>query len=621
MNSFYRIATALLLLLAVAADAASVRRYATISITGNPANGNTVTINGDIRTWKTTVADPTIELQTTNSVANAQTNLTQHLSAYPPSGPMYSYLGASVGQVVIAAPVDTLLVVSIGGGWATVAYSTNTVSTSYTLQLPFTTQTNTLRTNMMDWLAGSLNLYATTSLVSGSTIAAQLVGVTNTQTVTGRKTFSGVNIHTNTGWIQFPSGLSVYNTNGIIWTKNAGAVSTNTHYVLTGDSFGWPTIHDSGDGYVTSLPDDLGGILTLGMANAYFPLLTDSAHKNQWTSSNEFSGVLVTNLNIISGVATNLTINGGTISGNLSLVTNGTWTGGTLTSATVSSGTISGNALAITNGTFYTGIYSNATLNGTTTVSTNLSLTENTLTSLTSSNNAGVVLPTAFTRITSGPTAPFVICGITGGNNGRMVHLSNLTGYPMTIANESGADSTATNRILTGNGIDSSDLLSASLIYDGTSTRWRLIGSQRNTTAFGGLYCHDGVTEQTLTNAGTYYVLTSLNSTANSSRMTVNTATNTILTQYAGYYLTSFTISWIGTSSAVYEMSVFTNGVEAINVEVRKKLGTGTDVVNGSATGILNLPAGANVTVRAKGDGASNKITVQEGNLVMHRID
>lgn len=487
-------------------QAASTRTYATLAITNTPVDGDYLVVQSSTRTWYDTVTNLTTELATTNSIVASRTNLLQHLVAYPPTGGYAIYYGVSTNDIVIAAPVDTVLTVTLATNWGTISYSTNTVQTSYSLVMPFTSQTNTWRTNMMSYVAEYLGTYSTTPLDQDATVASELVGLANTQTITGVKTFAGGLDSTNTHWISFTGDLTADGTNGILFTVNGGS-TTNTHWVITSDGFGWPTIVDSGAQWATELPDHLGGILTLQMANNYFPLLVDSAHLNQWESTNQFSGVLVTNLNIISGTATNLTVQSGTLSGNVSLLTNGTWTGGTAANLTVSSGTLSGNASALTNGTWTGGTAVNltvssgdlsgdvtsltngtwtggtalnTTLTGQATVSTNLSLTSNTLDTLVNGNNAGVILPTAFTRLTAGPTGAFSINGVAGGNDGRLVVIYNVTSQNMTIANDSGVDPVATNRIytLTGSDYATTGSGAVTLIYDGTAARWILISAR-----------------------------------------------------------------------------------------------------------------------------------------------
>ena len=86
---------------------------------------------------------------------------------------------------------------------------------------------------------------------------------------------------------------------------------------------------------------------------------------------------------------------------------------------------------------------------------------------------------TTYVRV-SGPSANFTVTGFTGGAKSRLLVLRNTTAQQMTITNE--ATSTATNRITTQTGADvvlvGAGGNSATLLYDATSLRWVLIGTQ-----------------------------------------------------------------------------------------------------------------------------------------------
>lgn len=98
-------------------------------------------------------------------------------------------------------------------------------------------------------------------------------------------------------------------------------------------------------------------------------------------------------------------------------------------------------------------------------------------------NPAG--LPTAsILRLTS--SANVNITGLAGGASGRIIALFNVgTTNTITLVNES-ASSTAANRFALPNNVTLSPSDSIILRYDGTSSRWRIIGSSKGTQAAGG---------------------------------------------------------------------------------------------------------------------------------------
>ncbi len=98
-----------------------------------------------------------------------------------------------------------------------------------------------------------------------------------------------------------------------------------------------------------------------------------------------------------------------------------------------------------------------------------------TLFSASTGNNNDILngVTASFVRII-GPTAPFTITGMAGGQAGRTIVLYNTTGQNMTIANESTSSSTY-DRIITLSGADETTVGAgcATLVYDG-SNRWIL---------------------------------------------------------------------------------------------------------------------------------------------------
>lgn len=101
-------------------------------------------------------------------------------------------------------------------------------------------------------------------------------------------------------------------------------------------------------------------------------------------------------------------------------------------------------------------------------------------TSLANANNAGIDFGAkVFIKIKAGPTAPFAICGIAGGADGRELYLYNATGQDMTIANDSGVEPTAANRIYTGGVVATTGNGAVHLIYDSEDSRWVVLSFQQ----------------------------------------------------------------------------------------------------------------------------------------------
>jgi hypothetical protein len=77
------------------------------------------------------------------------------------------------------------------------------------------------------------------------------------------------------------------------------------------------------------------------------------------------------------------------------------------------------------------------------------------------------------------------ITGLAGGGDGRVVVLVNVGGFNLVLADDS-ASSTAANRFALDAALTLAPDMAATLIYDATSSRWRLVGVGRAADATGG---------------------------------------------------------------------------------------------------------------------------------------
>lgn len=125
------------------------------------------------------------------------------------------------------------------------------------------------------------------------------------------------------------------------------------------------------------------------------------------------------------------------------------------------------------------GVVTNVLLYATGGYIVNPSYTRTNNTALANGNNAALsIADKAYVKL-SGPSAAFTVNGIAGGSDGRIVTLQNSTGYTLTIANDSGTDPTAANRIYTGTGgniTQTNNPGTVSLIYDSAASRWVVTG-------------------------------------------------------------------------------------------------------------------------------------------------
>ena len=112
--------------LSLSCQAAS-RVMVTVTITNTPANGSTFTLNGVTRTWTNLLTVAKSQIQITNGVSPTATNLYLQAVAYGFAGPVILNQPSS-NQVTFLGQIDQAMSASVGGGWASLTYSTNTES-------------------------------------------------------------------------------------------------------------------------------------------------------------------------------------------------------------------------------------------------------------------------------------------------------------------------------------------------------------------------------------------------------------------------------------------------------------------------------------------------------------
>lgn len=200
------------------ADAAT-RITAVVTITNAPVtNHMTFVLNGVTRTWTNSVtASPSTLIATNAAIGGVASNLFTHLGTYKPSGPIRLYR-TGTNDVRIEGAVDQAVTVTFSGAYASVAYSTQTVTIQTNVLVPANGYpTASAATNVFSSLITALD-YSTNSIDQNRTVAAKLVGLTNSQTF-GNKTITN---STQSGGVA--TNISLYATNG----TSVGVTLTNS---------------------------------------------------------------------------------------------------------------------------------------------------------------------------------------------------------------------------------------------------------------------------------------------------------------------------------------------------------------------------------------------------------
>jgi len=426
------------------------RITATLTVTNIAANNDTLTVNASVRTWKTSVGSPSLQIQTTTTTGGTATNLWNHLVSVPfaPfSALIYDFTSTNI--IKMLGGVGQALTVTPSGTWASVTYSTQVVSSLSTIRVPGSALPAAIRVSEFSLLTTALNDYSTNSFAATAIPLTNFFSKSSVQTG-GNKTITN---STFTGGQITNSEIGVaysryYNTNAGIWFYNSAA---SRRYAIAPGIGGQPSIYDIqsdttiAEANAANYNPQPGAILNFRIATNSFGQLNNY---NLWTHTNTFWQITNTPI-----VASAITLS--TYSGTIVALTNGLLSG-----------------VAFTNS-----ISTNATFRGTNTWTADLSYTRANVSTLANGNNSGLDFgTTVYVKLKAGPTGAFAICGITGGRDGRTLMFENATGQVLTLANESGVDAVPANRITTGTG---ADVALANrmfgLIYDSEDSRWKIL--------------------------------------------------------------------------------------------------------------------------------------------------
>lgn len=416
---------------------------ANVSITNTATgttNGQTLTINASVRTFTNSVVTSATQILTNSTAAGTATNIFNQVGLNPVSGIDRPVL-ASPTNVTMRSGPGFALTVTLSAGIGLVTYTTNATGTADVLRIPNTVESAASRTNLASGTAAWVNDPASTNTLSQVAPAmAEMMGKTNDQTITGRKTFTApiLDNATNTGFTQVAA--------------------------LTGDSISANRIvlGNVGSGIYIESP----GAFPSGYTNQ---MISFSGNYYYYSGAMFASGAgtlkwgTVLNGSLASTVGTLYFANGIPLAD-----TNG-----------AAFLTNSGSFFTGTHAGSFTGTQSAVVMGGTNAfpAGSDISFGRYANTSLANGVNAAVLVGTNVFMEVSGPSAAFTINGIFAGGStrdGKEILIYNGTGFDMTVANQSGGDPTAANRIITMTGADRTTTGNGfvRLIYSAGASRW-----------------------------------------------------------------------------------------------------------------------------------------------------
>lgn len=475
-----------ILLLSIPAFAAQiVTATVTVTNTAGTTNGQTITVNSNVRTWTNSVASAATQILTNSTIGGAATNLFRHVASTMFANLTLSLSGTN-GINLGTAP-NGALSVSLSAGWGSVVLTTNTIGPGgAVVNVPYTINGAAQQTNLTSGIVAMVDADVNTNVIREAAPAmANFVGKSNTQTVTGTKTFNAANTYSNAS--QVISGGTVTN----VSIKNAVTIS-GTVSSLTNGGYYNPSLTNAinyGNAFRSpgsaSLSEQFGsGATATAVAASAF---------GYGASSTNIGGTALGTIALAGGAgATAIGSNAralelaSTALGPAAVVavghTNSTALGvgsTTTTSNQVRLGT-SAEWVSAPGNLTVDGSISNITAAGMANfpAGSDIAFGRYSLSTLANGNNAGIVVGTNVFVEVSGPTAAFSINGISAGRNGKLLVLVNQTSKNMTFANESGVEPTAANRLvtMTGDDITAAGNRAAWFIYSTAAARWLMVG-------------------------------------------------------------------------------------------------------------------------------------------------
>lgn len=517
-----RIILPIVALLAAVSGMASSRITATLTVTNVPAAAQTLVVNSSTRTWVTNVTSAGTQVLVDAAIGGATTNLWNNVTRYQISGITAAW--NATNRFSLAAGTDVALTVT-ATGWGSVTYSTQTVATLQTVRVPLASEPEVVRTNAATLLAKGLGDYSLVPISQISTAASELVGKTNTQTVSGAKTWTGANVFvggvTTSNLVNQGAAVSSPGSGYLSEQFGTGTTATGQRavaigYTATADGNNSVAVGygayaaDSGGVAVRGAAYGINGVTLGGVANGVSSTaLANSTADGDYSiaigdtasAAGDYSvaigyGVSVSTDHYIQlGTASETVVVPGPLIGSGSTyltslnatsgtLTNGVYSSPRLTNSTVHAswlqGTLSSLSGGYLNGSGATNLtVTNLTATGTLSLGGIVQFPQATSTSLANGNNAAVSPGSGvYLKLLSGPTGAFSINGISGGASGRLLYIQNGTGQTMTIANDSGVDPTAANRIYTGRAADlavTNGNFIVTLIYDAHASRWVVV--------------------------------------------------------------------------------------------------------------------------------------------------
>ena len=167
-----------LAMLALASQAQVITAFVTVTNAAGATNGQTITVNGSVRTWTNNFSYPQIQVPIAGSQLLAASNLAIDFAIYPATS--VSTLWNRTNTVIMQSRFGANLSVSISSGWGTLTTTTNGSTNSSFVRVPPSSYDLYGQTNILNGLCSWLSLTTVSTPISSNAPAfANFVQYTN----------------------------------------------------------------------------------------------------------------------------------------------------------------------------------------------------------------------------------------------------------------------------------------------------------------------------------------------------------------------------------------------------------------------------------------------------------
>ena len=155
-----------LALLALITKAQEITAFITVTNPAGTTNGQTITVNGGVRTWTNNFSYPPIQIPMATNQLLSASNLAIDFAMYPAAS--VSTIWNKTNTVIMSSRFGANLSVSISSGWGTLTTTTNGTANSSFVRVPPSSYDLYGQTNILNGLCAWLSLVTVTTPISAS---------------------------------------------------------------------------------------------------------------------------------------------------------------------------------------------------------------------------------------------------------------------------------------------------------------------------------------------------------------------------------------------------------------------------------------------------------------------